>query len=93
MNYAGANGAVVNALVSLGVQGLVVAGTGNGTVHQALQASLLTAQAKGVHIFRSTRCPQGRVLQRADDLFPSSNGLSPVKARIDMMLRLMGLAL
>ena len=93
MNYAGANGAVVNALVSLGVQGLVVAGTGNGTVHQALKAALLTAQAQGVHILRSTRCPQGRVMQRADDLFPSSNGLSPVKARIDMMLRLMGLAL
>ena len=93
MNYAGASGAVVNALVSIGVQGLVVAGTGNGTVHQALQAALLSAQAQGVHILRSTRCTQGRVLPRADDLFPSSNGLSPVKARIDMMLRLMGLAL
>ena len=93
MNYAGASGAVVDALVSLGVQGLVVAGTGNGTVHQALQAALLSAQAQGVHILRSTRCTQGRVLPRADDLFPSSNGLSPVKARIDMMLRLLGLAL
>ena len=93
MNYAGASGAVIDALVSFGVQGLVVAGTGNGTVNQALQAALLKAQARGVHILRSTRCSQGRVLPRADDLFPASNGLTPVKARIDMMLRLMGLTL
>jgi L-asparaginase len=90
MNYAGANGAVVDALVAQGVQGLVVAGTGNGTVHVALEAALLKAQAQGVHIVRATRCTQGRVLPRADDRFASSNGLSPVKARIDMMLRLMG---
>ena len=90
MNYAGASGALVDALVAQGVQGLIVAGTGNGTVHQSLQDSLLKAQAQGVHVVRSTRCTQGRVLARVDDSFPSSNGLSPVKARIDLMLRLMG---
>lgn len=90
MNYAGAGGAVVDALVAQGVQGLVVAGTGNGTVHQALEAALLKAQAQGVQVIRATRCTQGRVLPRVDDSFPSSNGLSPVKARIALMLRLMG---
>ena len=90
MNYAGASGALVDALVAQGVHGLVVAGTGNGTVHQSLQNSLLKAQAQGVHVIRSTRCTQGRVLARVDDSFPSSNGLSPVKARVDLMLRLMG---
>jgi L-asparaginase len=89
MNYAGANGALVDALVALGVQGLVVAGTGNGTVHQALEAALLNAQAKGILVVRATRCAQGRVLPRVDDRFPSSNGLSPVKARIELMLKLM----
>ena len=91
MNYAGASGALVDALVAQGVQGLIVAGTGNGTVHQSLLDSLLKAQAQGVHIIRSTRCIQGGVLARTDDSFPSSNGLSPVKARIHLMLSLMGL--
>lgn len=89
MNYAGANGALVDALVAQGVQGLVVAGTGNGTVHIALEAALLNAQAQGILVVRATRCTQGRVLPRVDDRFPSSNGLSPVKARIELMLKLM----
>lgn len=91
MNYAGATGALVDALLMQGVRGLVVAGTGNGTVHHALEAALLRAQAEGVEVVRATRCMQGRVLPRIDDRFPTSNGLSPVKARIDMMLRLMRL--
>ena len=91
MNYAGASGVVVDALVAQGVQGLVLAGTGNGTLHHALEAALLKAQAQGIQIVRATRCTQGRVLPRLDDRFPSSNGLSPVKARTALMLRLMGL--
>ena len=91
MNYAGASGVVVDALVAQGVQGLVLAGTGNGTLHHALESALLKAQAQGIQIVRATRCTQGRVLPRLDDRFPSSNGLSPVKARIALMLRLMGL--
>lgn len=90
MSYAGVNGALVDALVAQGLQGLVVAGTGNGTVHQSLHEALLKAQAQGVQIIRSTLCTQGRVLARSDDSFPASNSLSPVKARIDLMLVLMG---
>ena len=92
MNYAGASGALVDALVALGVQGIVVAGTGNGTVHHALEAALLKAQDRGVQVLRATRCTQGRVLPRADDRFAFYDGLSPVKTRIALMLRLMGLA-
>jgi len=86
---AGAGGAVVDAMVSLGVQGIVVAATGNGTVHHALEAALLRAQAAGVAVVRSTRCAQGRVLPRVGDALPDSAGLSPVKARIALMLRLL----
>ena len=93
MNYAGANGVLVDALLAVGVQGLVVAGTGNGTVHQALESALMKAQNQGVQVIRSTRCTQGRVLPREDDRFLTSNGLSPVKARIEMMLQMMGLNL
>ena len=90
MSYAGATGALVDALLAQGVRGLVLAGTGNGTVHHVLEAALLRAQSQGVGVVRATRCPQGRVLPRDDDRFPTSNGLSPVKARIAMMLRLIG---
>ena len=90
MNYAGASGAVVDALLSQGVEGLVVAGTGNGTLHHELQAALLRAQSAGVKVLRSTRCAQGRVMSRSDDLLPHSGGLSPVKARIALMLELLG---
>ncbi len=90
MSHAGARGAVVQALMEQGVRGLVVATTGNGTVHQALEAALLKAQAAGVSVVRATRCPNGRVLPKPGDLIPDSQGLSPVKARIDLMLRLLG---
>ncbi|MDO8250133.1 MAG: asparaginase [Rhodoferax sp.] len=104
MNYAGASGAIVEALVSPvspdsqnGAQhsdveplrGLVVAATGNGTVHRDLEAALLRAQAAGVKIVLATRCASGRVLPTPASVFPDSQGLSPVKARVALMLALM----
>ena len=88
MNHAGASGAVVQALVAQGVDGLVVAATGNGTLNTELEAALVKAQAGGVKVLRSTRCAQGRVLPRAGDVLPDSGGLSPVKARIALLLLL-----
>ena len=89
MNYAGANGAVVDALCHAGVQGLVVAATGNGTLHHDLEAALLRAQSQGVSIVRATRCVNGRVLPKPGEALADSHGLSPVKARVALMLRLM----
>ncbi len=89
MNYAGAGAGVVQALLAGGVQGLVVAATGNGTLHHELEAALLQAQATGVRVVRATRCLEGRVLSRAGDAIADSQGLSPVKARVDLMLQLM----
>jgi L-asparaginase len=89
MNYAGAGGAIVHALMAQGVDGLVVAGTGNGTLHHEMEAALRQAQAQGVKVVRSTRCAQGRVLAKPDDALPDSGGLSPVKARIALMLKLL----
>jgi L-asparaginase len=90
MNYAGASGAIVEALLAQGVQGLVVAGTGNGSVHHALEAALLKAQSGGVPVLRSTRCPNGRVLPKSGDTIPDASGLTPIKARVALMLRLLG---
>lgn len=89
MNYAGATGATVDALVRDGVQGLVLACTGNGTLHRSLEGALHRAQAAGVRIVRSTRCTLGRVLPKPGDAWPDAGGLSPVKARIALMLALL----
>ena len=95
MSHAGAGGALVDALLadaSAGsdpLRGLVVAGTGNGTVHRALEAALQRARERGVVVVRATRCCQGRVLPTGADVFEDSEGLSPVKARIRVMLSLM----
>lgn len=89
MNHVGARGTLVEALMEFGVRGIVVAGTGNGTIHRSLEKALLLAKSNGVAIVRSTRCANGRVLPLPGSLFPDSAGLSPVKARIALILRLL----
>jgi L-asparaginase len=98
MSYAGASGAIIDALLSRNgaestgaapVRGLVVAGTGNGTVHHELEAALIRAHAAGVKVLRATRCASGRVLPTPGDSLPDSQGLSPVKARVALMLALL----
>jgi L-asparaginase len=96
MNYACAGGFMVDAMrahtgnVSDRLRGLVVAATGNGTVHHDLEAALLRVQAAGVRVVLASRCNYGRVLPRSDAQFPHSRGLSAVKARVALMLELVG---
>jgi L-asparaginase len=87
-NHAGASGKAVEALVAAGVQGIVVAGTGNGTLSQGLEAALRAAQAAGVKVVRSTRCDAGPVVDQPGKL-PSAGSLSPVKARVELILELL----
>lgn len=89
-SHAGASGDLVDALVAQGVDGLIAAGTGNGTLHHALEAALQRAQAAGVAVRRASRVPDGPVLAtgRADEL-PSYATLTPPQARIELMLSLM----
>ncbi len=88
-NHVGADGSLVHALLAHGVNGIVVAGTGNGTVSNDLQNALLQAQEAGVRVLRATRCANGRVLPTANDVLPDSQGLSPVKARVALLLQLL----
>lgn len=90
MNYTGASGTIVQALTAAGVQGLVVAATGNGTLHHALEAALEQAQHAGVKVVRATRCANGKVIPIPGAMFSDSQGLSPVKARVAMVLELLG---
>ncbi|MEI8155925.1 MAG: asparaginase [Burkholderiales bacterium] len=96
LSHAGVTGAVVRALCSYSkgaaplLGGIVVAGTGNGTIHHDLEAALREAQKQGVRVVRSTRCAQGCVVPGSAVFeFAHSMGLSPVKARIALMLDLM----
>jgi len=94
MSHAGCSGAMVDALMLPApgvaqVQGIVVAGTGNGTLHETLEEALGRAETAGIRIVRATRCAYGRVLPTASSAFADSKGLSPVKARIALMLALL----
>jgi L-asparaginase len=93
MSYAGCSGEVVDALLRPGAQtplrGIVVAATGNGTIHQELEVALRRAVQMGVKVVRATRCAYGHVLAVERAEFEHFNGLSPVKARIALMLALM----
>ena len=88
-NHAGADGRMVNASLTAGVDGLVAAGTGNGTLSGALDAALREAETRGVKVVRSTRCDAGPVME-LPGLLPSAGALSPVKARIELILTLLG---
>ncbi len=89
LSHAGTDGALVDWLVEKGVDGIVVAATGNGTLHQALEAALARAVNAGVAVRVASRCPEGRMLDLHDTPWQSAEGLSPVKARISLMLELM----
>ncbi len=93
VSHAGASGAVVRALCAAGsaerIDGLVVAATGNGTLHGDLESALLIAQSQGVAVLCSLRCGDGRLLPTATHRLPGADDLTPVKARVELMLQLM----
>lgn len=89
MSHAGVGASLVDALIDHGVHGLVVAGTGNGTVHRDLEAALRNAQDAGVRVLRSTRCAFGAVVGEPAGALPSAGALTPVKARIELMLEML----
>lgn len=107
-SHAGASGRLIDLLVKEGgadegaadrLHGLVIASTGNGTVHREMAAAALRAQDAGVAVTRATRCASGRIVQapEADGaqasggaaVLRSADALTPAKARIELMLELM----
>ncbi|CAN5677591.1 asparaginase [soil metagenome] len=98
MSHAGAGAGLVDALISerrLGkpdaARGLVLAATGNGTLHHTLEAAAMRAQSAGMVVVRATRCAQGRILPKSGEALRDAGALTPVKARVALMLELMGL--
>jgi len=84
LNHVNADGRIVEALCAQGVNGLVVAGTGNGTLSQGLAAALDRAESAGVQVHRTTRCDTGPVIGGAH-----ASGLSPVQSRVELILSLL----
>ncbi|KPU88787.1 L-asparaginase [Variovorax paradoxus] len=94
MSHAGASGALIHALRADGtaaspLRGLVLATTGNGTLHHALEAAALEAQEAGIAVLRATRCTQGRILPKPGDRLRDAGALTLVKARIALTLELL----
>ena len=89
MNHVNASQQHVDALVKAGVQGLVMAGTGNGSVSSKVKESLLKAQMAQVQIRLSSRCNQGAVIPTGNHAFDATGALSPVKTRVALLLDIM----
>jgi L-asparaginase len=95
LNHSGATGAIVDALLaqrktakSNKLAGIVIAATGNGTISKELEIALQKAETAGVTVWRSTRCAFGSLVGKAEAQFGDSGGLTPVKARVALMLKL-----
>jgi L-asparaginase len=93
MSYAGASRASIDAFVASGVKGLVIAGTGNGSIHSLMQLAVADAIRQGVAIVRSSRVGSGHVMRNGaapDDTLGTvtAGTLNPYKARVLLMLAL-----
>lgn len=89
LNHTGADGRLVRALCAHDApDGWVVAGTGNGTLHHDLEAALREAQAHGMRVVRASRCAMGGVQSRKGDVFEHAGSLTPVQARVALILEL-----
>jgi L-asparaginase len=91
-SHGGADGRIVDLLAGAGVRGIVVAATGNATIHCDLEAALLRAQARGVALLVTTRVAAGPVLAGEQQPFALASGLSPAQARVELLLELLARA-
>src|SRR6187401_3765968 len=91
--YADAPPDMIDMLVAKKVDGIVIAGVGNGNFNKAYMEAVKRAVAAGVVVCRASRTPSGRVLlhdEINDDELGTivSDDLTPQKARILLMLGL-----
>ncbi len=89
VSHAGADGRLVEALLAQGVDGLVVAGTGNATLHHALEAVLRRAAARGIEVRLCTRVPEGGVRSSGAQSWPLGQAATPQQERIALQLELL----
>jgi len=85
---------LIDASVTNGAKGIVIAGVGNGNMNKASLEAAARAAKKGVIVVRSSRVPTGTVGRNVevndDELgFIASDELNPQKARILLSLALL----
>ena len=93
-SHGGARPRAVAGWCAAGVRGLVVAATGNGSVHSALEHALAAAASRGVPVLRASRCAAGGIVQaqgagQSAPALESAQHLTPAQARVELMLRLL----
>jgi len=91
--YADAPADQIDLLISKKVDGIVIAGVGNGNFNKAYMDAVKRAVAAGIIVCRASRTPSGRVVlhdEIDDDALGTivSDDLTPQKARILLMLGL-----
>jgi L-asparaginase len=86
LNHVQADARHVDLLVKAGVNGLVLAGTGNGSVSLPMKEALMRADSAGVQVRITSRCQQGPVMTTPSHAFQVSEGLNPVKTRVALLL-------
>ena len=91
--HAGADARLARAANECGAAGIEHAGTGNGSIHEALLATRTDAAGKGIPIVRASRTGAGAVLfaesAYEDAGFIDADTLPPAKARILLALALL----
>lgn len=92
-HYAGNAGTMIEAAINAGANGIVHAGTGNGSIAKAEYPAMEKALSQGIVVVRSARVGNGIIARNgeADDDkygFVASDNLNPQKARILLMLAL-----
>jgi L-asparaginase len=90
VNHAGNGGEIVHELIRHGAAGIVAVGVGDSATHRGLEESLLYAVEGGVSVVRSPRRVLGRAPPQSDDKPAASREQLPQKARIDLLLALLG---
>jgi L-asparaginase len=89
--YAGADGALIDAAVAHGAQGIVIAGFPTGVATPVMDESIRRAVASGIAVVMTNRGGKGRVMdKKPEEARPLvwGDNLTPVKARVLLMLAL-----
>lgn len=91
--YEGVTSTAIDAFAKSGIQALIHAGTGNGSVANRIVPNLQKVSAAGIPVIRSSRVPDGFVIRNAeqpDDKYDwvVAHDLRPQKARILAMVAL-----
>ncbi len=91
-SHTSADRVMIDAAVAAGARGIVIAGTGNGSLHDDEEAGALDAMKKGVVFVRASHTGSGVVTDSVprwtEEGFLRSGSLNPQKARLLLQLAL-----